>query len=86
MDLVHVLLLLMHLKACVPIYKERFSIFLDVQSTKCSPNFVQKLLPKLAEFLRYQMPYCIQNVYIYGDLKESAYHKDFQVFEAYLSK
>ena len=78
--------MLMRLKACVPIYKERFSIFLDLENSKCSPNFVSKFFPKLAEFLKYQMPYSVQNCYVFGDWKDTAYARDFLAFQAYLSK
>lgn len=59
MLLVHALFLVMRLKACVPVYHERYSVFFDIEKSMCSNSFISKFLVKLADFLKYQMPYCI---------------------------
>jgi hypothetical protein len=84
MMLVHALCLIMRLKACVPIYHERFSIFLDLEKKMCRSGFISRFLSKMAEFLKCHMPFCIENFFIYGDT--GANQKDFDIFTRYLSR
>lgn len=67
MLLVHALFFVMRLKACIPVYHERFSVFLDIEKSMCSVNFTSKFLADLGSFLKYHMPYTIENFYIYGN-------------------
>lgn len=84
MQLVHAMFFVMRLKACVPVYHERFSVYLDIEKSICSKSFIQRFLDSLSEFLKIQMPYCIQNFYIYGRTEQN--HEDFVDFKNYLSK